>query len=408
MYNKENTSKTANVLFEPVDLRHITLKNRIIRSATYEGYGDAQGVPDPGLADVYCRLGCGGVGAIITGFVFVSPTGRAMQPGQCGMESDAKIAPWQDIVDKVHAACPEVRLFMQIAHAGRQTQRRVTGVAAVGASARRCTYLKEPVKTLTDQDIRAIVDQFGDAAQRAQKAGFDGVQLHAAHGYLIHQFLSPWTNNRPDQWAEGPLLLERIIGDIRKKCGSEFPVLVKLSWADDNQPGINLENTLATVQRLEQLDIDAVEISYGTMEFALNIFRGACPVDTILKVNPLFNRIPVVMRRIWKRWFLGRYLQQFIPFSENYNVEAALKINEATTLPVIPVGGIRTADSMTQCIENGLVAIAVCRPLICEPDFPHKLLSGKSSTCTNCNLCTAHCDSTQTLRCYKESKNEYR
>jgi len=407
MNKGRNTSKAIDKLFEPVKLHNITLKNRIIRSATYEGWGDTNGVPRSELADIYLKLAKGGVGAIITGFVFVSQTGRAMQPGQCGIDSPSKIGPWQEISDKVHASYPDVSLFMQIAHAGRQTKRKYTGNSAVGPSGRKCTYFKEPVKTLNDTEIHEIIDEFGEAARRAREAGFDGIQVHAAHGYLIHQFLSPWTNTRRDKWVDGNLFLESILENIHQKCGADFPVFVKLSWADDNNPGVSLINTIQTVKRLEKSDIDAIEISYGTMEFALNIIRGDCPIDIILKVNPLFNQIPLFFREIWKRFFLKKYLKKNLPFTENYNVDSALKIKKATTLPVFCVGGIRTIENMIEILNNGLDAVSLCRPLICEPDLPEKLMNGKDSECINCNLCTVYCDSRQPLRCYQGRKESH-
>jgi len=410
MNQGKHISKTIDALFEAVKLQNITLKNRIIRSATYEGFGDPNGVPRSELADIYLKLAKGGVGAIITGFVFVSQTGRAMQPGQCGIDTPYKISPWQKITDKVHTSYPDVSLFMQIAHTGRQTKSKYTGNSAVGPSGRKCTYFKEPVKILNDAEILEIIDEFGEAARRAREAGFDGIQVHAAHGYLIHQFLSQWTNTRRDKWADGNLFLESILENIHQKCGADFPVFVKLSWADDNNPGVSLKNTIQTVKRLEKSDIDAIEISYGTMEFALNIIRGDCPIDIILKVNPLFNQIPLFFREIWKRFFLKKYLKKNLPFAENYNIDSALKIKKATTLPVFSVGGIRTIENMIEILNKGLDAVSLCRPLICEPDLAEKLKNGKNSECINCNLCTVYCDSTQSLRCYqsrKVSSHEY-
>ena len=393
-------------LFEPVKSRNITLKNRIIRSATYEGYGDHDGVPLPELANIYLNLAKGGVGTIITGFAFVSQAGRAMQPGQCGIDSSSKIAPWRKILNKVHDSYPDVSLFMQIAHAGRQTKRKFTGFSAVGPSGRKCTYFKESVKTLNDNEIREIITEFGEAAGRAREAGFDGIQVHAAHGYLIHQFLSPWTNTRQDKWSDGRLFLESIIENIHGKCGADFPVFVKLSWAEDNKPGINLNNSIQTVKSLENSGADAVEISYGTMEFALNIIRGDCPIDTVLKVNPLFKPIPHFFCEIWKLFFLKKYLRKNIPFTENYNVDSAMEIKKSTTLPVFPVGGIRTADNIIDVLNKGLDAVSLCRPLICDPDLPLRIKNGKNSECINCNLCTVYCDSTQPIRCYQRKKGE--
>lgn len=391
------------ILDTPLRLRNMTIKNRFIRSATYDGYGDSNGMPIPETADFFSELAEGGVGAIITGFAYVSRTGSAMQPRQYGIDSDDKIAPWRDIVNNVREKTPDVSLIMQIAHCGRQTKQAMTGLPAVGVSSKKCTYYRQRVKVLDDASIVAIIDEFAEAARRAKDAGFDGIQLHGSHGYLIHQFLSPWTNYRKDRWADGPLFLEKIIERTRELCGEEFPILVKLSYTEHREPGVRLEDTVETVKRLERLSIDAVEISSGTLEYALNIMRGACPLDLILRVNPTYNRIPRLLQKFWKKYFSQNLLNKFIPFEENYNLAGAEAIKKETSLPVIAVGGLRTVESMVKCIAtSGLDAVSMCRPLVCEPDLPAKILRGETTKarCTSCNLCTIYSDTPRKIRCY--------
>ena len=394
-------------LFTPLKLRNTAIRNRIFRSATYEGMGDPRGFPRAELAHIYADLARGGVGAIITGFVYIAQAGRAMQPGQCGIDTDEKAEAWQSIVRRVKREAPDISLFMQLAHAGRQTRRAATGLPVAGVSARQCSYFQQKVAVLDEREIKSVIREFGKAAYRAQQAGFDGVQIHAAHGYLVHQFLSPWTNTRNDAWADRALFLEEIIRAVKTTCGHGFPVLVKLSAADDNSPGIRIADTIGTVRRIERQGVDAVEISYGTMEYALNIIRGDCPIDLVLKVNPLFNNIPSVLQKMWKLLRAKSYVARFMPFEENYNVAAAARIGAETSLPVIAVGGIRTRKSMINCVsKHGLAGVALCRPLICEPDLPVKLRQGdcEQSECANCNLCTIYCDSFQPVRCYRRRK----
>lgn len=379
------------------------MKNRLIRSETYERLADSEGNPRLELGDLYAELIRGGIGAIITGFAFVSRSGRSMQPFQCGIETDARIRPWASVLRRARSGRCGVPIVLQIAHAGRQTQSSVTGTRAVGASLRRCTYFRQKVHVLEDTEVERISDEFGLAALRAAEAGFDGVQIHGAHGYLVHQFLSPWTNTRRDRWKDRPLFLEEIVKSIRKRCGPRFPILVKLSASETRSPGIMIEDTVKTVRRLEDLQVSAVEISYGSMEYALNIIRGACPLDTIFTVNPLFNRIPRLLRPIWRK-YLSVKIAEFIPFTQGYNVAAAARIRRETRLPVMCVGGFRSAEGMARALSDShLDALGLCRPLICEPDFPARILNGRvaRSACNNCNLCAVHCDSPEPVRCIR-------
>ena len=391
-----------NPLFEPLRLKNITIKNRIIRSATYEGMGDAAGFPLPRLGELYARLAAGGSGALITGFTFISREGRAMQPRQCGIDNDDKIAPWKAVTDLARAGAPDIKLIMQLSHSGRQTRSEATGLPVKGVSAKKCTYFRQKVSVLREEDILRVIGEFAEASARAKAAGFDGVQVHAAHGYLAHQFLSPWTNTRTDRWAEPELFLLEVIRAIKAACGADFPVFVKLSAADDNVPGIRLENTLRTVKRLESSGVEACELSCGTMEYALNIIRGAWPIEAALRINPLFNRLPALALGLWKLFFLKSHLRRLLPFAQNYNLAAAIEIKKNTDLPIITVGGLREAQALSDCVtKHGLAAVSLCRPLIREPDLPSKFLRGVSvrSECTQCNLCTIYSDSDQPLGC---------
>lgn len=392
------------ILFAPLALRHITLPNRLVRSATYEGLGGPDGTPRPELADIYARLAQAGTGTIITGFCFVSQEGRAMQPGQCGIETNGKIGAWQSLVRSVKAAAPGVCLLVQLAHAGRQTCRRVTGNPVVGASARRCRYFREKVRPLSEAEIVRIIADFAAAAHRAQQAGFDGVQLHAAHGYLIHQFLSSHTNTRSDVWADGTRLLVAILHAIKTACGDSFPVFAKFSGADDR--GLTVTDTVRHIRAVAS-GIEAAEISYGTMEFALNIIRGGWPVERAFEVNPLLQSVPRPLRGLFRRIFLNPIIRRCIPFEENYNLAAASQIAREAGVPVFAVGGFRRASCMRAALtEHGLAAVSLCRPFLCEPDLARRLRSDDnwSSACTNCNLCTINCDAAQRVCCVKTDK----
>ena len=396
-------------IFQPVSWSRIRLPNRLIRAATYEGLATRDGAPRAELGRLYAQLVQGGVGALITGFAFIAPEGRAMQTGQCGIERDDRIGPWRAVLEQARHAGGNTKFILQIAHTGRQTRRAITGLPVVGVSARRCTYFRQRVRPLRENEINGIIEAFGQAARRARDAGFDGVQIHAAHGYLIHQFLSPWTNGRPDGWRDRPRFLEAVVKAVRQRAGNQFSVWVKLSAADDNAPGIRLEDTIETVRRIAGLGVDAVEISYGTMEHAFNIIRGDCPVNVALRVNPMFRDMPSLLRWFWLKRRLKPFLAKILPYSENYNLAAAAAIRRAVGIPVIVVGGVQSGAGIRDCLAAGIDAVSVCRPLICEPDFLRRLEArpDAASRCTHCNLCTLYCDSDTPLRCYRRQENPH-
>ena len=216
----------------------MNILDKIVRGATLENMANAEGVIDvQALSDLYNRLSAK---TIITGFVYVSENGRAMQPRQAGIVTQRQFKAWAELVKRVKAN-KKVSLIMQLAHTGRQTTRD----NAVGASSKKCSYFKTKVKTLTQPEISQIIDDFVSAALKAYKAGFDGIQIHVAHGYLIHQFLSPDTNNRQDKYQDYPLLLEEILQKIKEKCPKSFKVGIKISAADDRK--LTLQQTIKTL-----------------------------------------------------------------------------------------------------------------------------------------------------------------
>ncbi|MBN1758847.1 MAG: NADH:flavin oxidoreductase [Chitinispirillaceae bacterium] len=381
-------------LFTPASLGPVKVRNRLIRSATYEGLCDRSGVPTGHYVDLYRTLARGGCGTVITGFCFVSLQGRAIQPLQAGIDSDEKIDAFKPVADAVHRY--QSRIFMQLAHCGKQTLSRYTHLPVVSATPGAARYFRERPRVLSTTELREIADQFILAAKRAFKAGFDGVQLHAAHGYLLHEFLLPSIGKRKDRYGPDPStgislqLLDEILTGIRQTCPRHFAVLIKISGATDSVPFDRVRFT-RFIKELSHRELDGIEISYGTMQQALNIFRGeSIPLDTILDHDRQYRQSSRCIRFVWKYCaapFLSIGIRRFTPM---YNLEYAAIAREHSALPVISVGGFRSADEMTRALTSGKTGfVAMSRPFVAEPDLAVKLESSSRwrSHCRNCNRC---------------------
>lgn len=391
------------LVLTPVTLGNLSLKNRLVRAATYEGMGTNEGVPTDLLKDMYCELAQNNVGLIISGFNHFCLEGRAMQPRQCGIDGEKKKTKWKEITDAVHHH--DGKIILQLAHTGRQTINSATHSIIWAPSAVRCTYFRSKPKALTQQKIMEIIEDFAQNCLNAKDAGFDGVQIHAAHGYLIHQFFSPHTNRRKDQWGGSIENRARFCLELLKRCralvGDEFPILLKLSAGDDRK--LTHQQIIEIAQYLEnQVKIDAIEISYGTMEFALNIIRGGIPLKIALEHNPLFNRFPNWLKKWVMKLYYPYYIKKILPFELNYNLVKAKDFLQVLKTPLILTGGIRQLEDMEEILQLGFKAISMSRPFLVEPDLVRKIERNQfiKSKCTNCNLCTMYCDSFEPIRCF--------
>ena len=345
-------------LLEPVNINNMPLKNRIIRSATWEGMCAPDGRPTPKLADFYTELARGGVGLIITGYAFVSPEGKQL-PGKMGIHDDHFAADFLRLTDAVHAA--DGAIAVQLVHAGGQASIEAAGQRPVAPSAVEVPQYPQIPAALTPAQIAAIVDSFGAAAARARQWGFDAVQLHGAHGYLINQFLSPLTNRRTDSYG-GDIdhrcrFLMQVFDAVRKSVGNDFPVMIKLNADDFLDGGLNRQDALSAARMLDAAGIDAIEVSAGTAASG--------------KKGPARDRINT-------------------PEKEAYNLDLARRIKSEVHCPVVVVGGFRSYDVAEAAIrDHGMDAIAMSRPLIREPRLPNRWQQGDRSPakCISCNKC---------------------
>ena len=346
-------------LFEETTINGMTLKNRLVRSATWEGMASPDGRPTPIMADFYRELAAGGVGLIISGFAFVQPDGKAL-PGQMGIHMDDFSDDYKALTSTVHAAGGKI--IVQLVHAGGQTMNKTIGQQPLAPSSVEVNQFQEKPAELTGKQIEHIVASFGEGARRAQAWGFDGVQLHGAHGYLINQFLSPLTNQRLDEYGgriENRIrFLMEVYRAVRKQVGPAFPVMIKLNASDNLKGGLATQDADYAARRLSEAGIDAVEVSAGT------------PASG--KKNPARQKI-------------------INPGKEAYNLELARMVKGAVSCPVMVVGGFRSYEVAERTIaEEFMDYVAMARPLIHEPGLPGRWQQGDDRGpvgCISCNGC---------------------
>ncbi|GBD93075.1 NADH oxidase [bacterium BMS3Abin05] len=390
-------------VFEPALLAGIELKNRIIRSATHEGMADAEGFPTSKLRKLYIRLAKGDVGAIITGYAGIQADGKSPLFAMTMMDSDDRIPAYREIVDAVHEYGTPI--IMQIAHCGRQTRSKITGLQTVAPSAVRDAFYSEDMpKELSEENINEIIDNFVLAVVRVKRAGFDGVQLHLAHGYLLSEFLSSDSNRRKDHWGGSTENKYRMIGEIFKRAKEQvgdYPILVKMNAHDGRKNGMKIDEALRIAKMLEKSGCAAIEVSCGVVEDGLYTTRGEkLPADAAMAYNFKYKNIPGPIKAIAKP-VLRTFMKQPKPLLK-FNLDSAIQIKKAVNIPVIVVGGINNLRDIKDIIENQAVDfVSMARPFIIEPNIVKKFHEGTQtkSKCIMCNYC-AIIGEEEPLRCY--------
>jgi 2,4-dienoyl-CoA reductase-like NADH-dependent reductase (Old Yellow Enzyme family) len=346
------------VLFDKTNLGGLELRNRFVRSATWEGMCDPEGRPSERLADLYRELAGGKVGLIVTGYTYVSPEGKQM-PGKMGIHSGAFAGEMKALAAAVHDEGG--RICMQLVHCGGQTTEKMAGRRPLAPSAVDVKQFPQVPAAMSARDIAAVVAAFGEGAGRAREYGFDSVQLHAAHGYLINQFLSPLTNRREDEYGGNEekrcRFLTEVCRSVRSAVGPGFPVLVKLNGSDFLEGGLEPEGALAAAKILAEEGVAAVEVSGGT------------PASG--REGPVRVKIKTAA-------------------DEAYNLQLAAMIKKEIACPVISVGGFRSPEVAAAAVTGGSAdGIALSRPFIREPGLVKRWEEGDlaRAECISCNGC---------------------
>jgi 2,4-dienoyl-CoA reductase-like NADH-dependent reductase (Old Yellow Enzyme family) len=390
-------------VFGSAAISGIHLPNRLIRSATHESMAESSGAPSAAHEKLYTNLAKGGAGAVITGYAGVQQDGRTSYPGMLMMDDDRLIPAYRQLTDAVHQYGTPI--ILQLAHCGRQTRSAVTGMKTVAPSALKdLIFNEERPQELGEKEIEAIISSFVSAAGRAVKAGFDGVQIHMAHGYLLAEFLSGYTNRRRDRWGGSTgnkfRLVSEIFRRIREAEGS-FPVLAKINGFDHRRGGMRADEAARIARLLEASGCSAIEVSSGTVEEGLSIMRGPrFPAEALLACSFRFKSIPKPLKKV-----VAPLLRVAMPSPKpyrNYNLEAAKAVKESVSIPVIAVGGIHSLEEISAALESGSADfVSMSRPFIIEPNIVRKLQEGKqaASRCIMCNYCAIMIEE-GALRCW--------
>jgi 2,4-dienoyl-CoA reductase-like NADH-dependent reductase (Old Yellow Enzyme family) len=345
-------------IFEEAAIGPFVAKNRLVRSATWENMADDSGHMTAPLFEVYEKLARGGVGLIITGYAFVMREEQP-NPGMMGIYDDSFIEEYRRLTTMVHSHGSGI--VLQIVYGGSCAGSPTEGRLIWSPSGVTDLATGVTPTAMTVEDIQTLIRHFGDAAVRAQKAGFDGVQLHGAHGYLLSQFLTPHYNRRTDAYGGGIENRARIIlevyDEIRSRVGESFPVMIKINSEDFIENGLTFEDSLAVAKMLDQRGMDAIEVSGG-----------------VASAGPSIPPRPKINTRE----------------KEAYHAGFAARVAAEVRAPVLVVGGMRSPEVVEDVLDKtGIAFISLARPLLSEPDLPNRWAGGDRTRarCVSCNGC---------------------
>ena len=368
-----------NTIFTPCKIGPVELRNRSIRSAAFENMCSGNS-PTQMLFDYHTAVARGGIGMTTVAYAAVNRSGLSFD-GQLWMRPEI-VPELRRLTDAIHAEGAKAPI--QLGHCGNMTHRATCGQMPVGASSGFNLYSPTLVRAMREDEIKQLIEDFGNAVSLAKEAGFDCVEIHAGHGYLISQFLSPYTNHRHDRWG-GTLenrmrLMQCVIKRVLQAANKEIAVVVKTNMYDGFRSGMQVDECIMVAQELERLGVDALVLTAGFVSRApMVVMHGAMPLKAMAHyMNP------------WKFWWLkaglalaGRLMVPTVPYKDLYFLDTAKRFRQALSLPLIYVGGVTSKEGMQRVLDEGFVAFQMARTLVRDTDFMNKIRSGEQS-CSQC------------------------
>lgn len=372
------------LLFTPVTLGPLTLRNRSIRSAAFESMCPGN-VPSPQLLDYHRSVAAGGVGMTTVAYAAVTRSGLSFDR-QLWMRPEI-VPGLRELTDAVHAEGAAASI--QLGHCGNMSHKSICGCLPVGASSGFNLYSPTFVRGLRADELPEMAKAYGRSVCLAREAGFDAVEIHAGHGYLISQFLSPSTNHRKDEFggtlANRMRFMELVMEEVMKAAGNDMAVLVKMNMRDGFRGGMELDESLQVARKLQELGAHALVLSGGFVSKApMYVMRGEMPIRTMTHHMTCW----------WLKYgvrLVGKYMIPSVPFREAYFLEDALKFREALDIPLVYVGGLVSRQKIEEVLNHGFEAIQMGRALLNEPDFVNRMRREENARC-NCrhsNYCIA-------------------
>lgn len=368
--------------FAPAALGPITLRNRIIKAATFEGQTTGSRVLD-GLAEFHRAVAAGGVGMSTVAYCAVSPDGRGA-PNQLLITEDA-VPALALVVDAIHDEGAAAAI--QLGHAGPVAS--AAGSRALAPSRMFAPVAMKFAKPATEEDIHRVIGDFGRAARLAVRAGFDAVELHLGHHYLLSAFHSPRWNRRRDRWGGGLENRARFSREVakaaREAAGTEIALTAKLNMDDGVRGGLGVDEAIGIARMLQDDGaLDALELTGGgSFRNPMYLFRGRAPIRELAAVMPQPARLGI---RLLGRWFLPTY-----PFEEGFFLPLARRVRAAVALPLVLLGGITRPETIRAAMGEGFQFVAMARALLREPDLINRFAAGAAaeSRCVHGNECMA-------------------